>query len=309
MDWIANMPGPQFLGLYAAVIVAILSAAFLAMRSGNGGDGLDSVVSTAPDPYEMAFMRGGEMEVAKLLLIELARRGYIQERTGTAIGGGKVYLRQTDGHPSPRLLQDPQRQIFELIGVEEQPLGKLMLSAKFRDAVAGVTRKFEEEMNREGLLISSSKKSRVFLYAATPIFALGAFKLINAVMHGRYNVAFLVIFFILSMAVLWAITRRRLTPRGKRYFQQTQTAYRGDTSDVVLDPGSAQSSDMLLHVGLFGAPILFGTAASGYATMLGLDPNRKYGPSGCGSSCGGSSSGGGDGGGCGGGCGGCGGGD
>ena len=306
MDWIANMPGPQFLGLYAAVIVLTLIAAYMRLSSSGRDDTPNPRVSTAPDPYQMAYLRGGDAEVGKLLLIELARRGYVQERTGTTLSGGKVFLRQTDSHPSPALLPAAQRKVFDLVGGAEQSLQKLMRGAEFRGAVSSMTTTFSEAMGAEGLMVQSGKRRNVILTSAALIFGLGGFKLLVALANGRYNVGFLLLLSLFAFVALGAIATKRLTSRGRRYLNQTQDAYRGETADVIFDAGSAQPNSMLLHVGLFGAPILFGTAASGYATMLGLDPNRNYGSGGCGAGCGSGCSGGG---GCGGGCGGCGGGD
>jgi uncharacterized protein (TIGR04222 family) len=306
MDWIANMPGPQFLGLYAAVIVLTLVVAYMRLGASGRDDAPDPRVSTGPDPYQMAYLRGGDAEVGKLLLIELARRGYIQERTGATLSGGKVFLRQTDSHPSPALLPAPQRKVFEAVGVGEQSLQKLLRSREFGAAVSSITISFNETLGTDGLLVQSGKRLKVILTSALLIFGLGGFKLVVALSNGRYNVGFLLLLSLFALIALGAIASRRLTLRGRRYLNQTQDAYRGETADVIFDASSAQANSMLLHVGLFGAPILFGTAASGYATMLGLDPKRNYGSGGCGSGCGSGCSGGG---GCGGGCGGCGGGD
>ena len=312
MDWIANMPGPQFLGFYAAVIVSTLVAAYILIRSSGNDSGVDPLVSTSPDPYLMAYMRGDDVEVAKLALIELARRGFIQERTGASLTGGKVYLRQSDGHPHPALLPAPLRQVFELVGKEEKPLARLMKASAFRQAMEDLTKSAKEKMSREGLLVDDAARLKTLLFGTVVILGLGGFKLAAALSAGRFNVGFLILLLVAGMFGLMIIAGLRLTARGRKHFLRTQDAYRPDTSGVVLDASAAQNSALLLHLGLFGAPILFGTSASAYATMLGLDPKQRYGASGCGAGCGSSSSssGGGEGGGggCGGGCGGCGGG-
>ncbi|MEZ5392708.1 MAG: TIGR04222 domain-containing membrane protein [Bryobacterales bacterium] len=238
MDWIANMPGPQFLGLYASLIAVALAGAYFAMRASPQGDGLQPVVPSSPDPYEMAYLRGGEMEVSKLALIELARGGYIQERVGTALRGGKVLLGQSEG-ASPSRLSAPLRQIFDLVGGDGKSPGELMRESGFRGAVGQIVARFEPRVQREGLLVPTGRKMAVFLYTAMPILSLGGYKLAVALSKGRYNVGFLIIFTLVALIALRAITSQRLTARGKKYFWQTQEAYRGETGEAVLDASPA----------------------------------------------------------------------
>ncbi len=309
MEWIANMPGPAFLGFYAVVILAVLAVAYLAIRSSFGGGGADPMVPVLPNPYEMAYMRGGEREIGKLVLIELARRGYIEERTDSAGGGGRAYLRQAENPPQTHELAGPHRQIFELVGRQDQPVARLMKNKAFAAAIEEITSGFLPRLREEGLVVGDFQRAKVLFLAAVAITGLGGYKLADALLEGRSNVIFLIVFLILGLIALWHAVSPRLTWRGNKYFRSTQDVFRYETADATLDPGGTESNRMLLHVGLFGAPILFGTAASGYATMLGLDPKSRYSDSGCGSGCGSSTSCSGDGdggGGCGSGCGGCG---
>ena len=303
MEWIANMEGPTFLALYAAVILSTLLLAYSFIRSSPAGDKVDPMVPAHPNPYEMAYLRGGDREIAKLVLIELAKRGYIKEKGDSTSKGGKAYLRKLAGHPAVHELSAPHRAILDLVK-EDEPVGQLIGNPELLAAVEDLKGEFLPRLQGEGMLVESSKRAKVLLGSAIVVIGLGGYKLAVALGKGKFNVGFLILFCVVAMFALWVVVSPRLTGRGRKYFRATQEAYRPATSDVVLDSSAAVSNDMLLHVGLFGAPILFGTGASAYATMLGLDPARRYGDSGCGSGCGGSS-GGGDG--CGGGCGGCGG--
>ena len=87
MATIANMYGPDFLWLYAGVIVCalgvLLGAALLPrrrLRASTAG------VSLNPDPYEIAYLRGGELEVGRLALIDLIEEGWLQEKIGASMG-------------------------------------------------------------------------------------------------------------------------------------------------------------------------------------------------------------------------------
>ena len=305
MEWLANMPGPTFLGFFALVILVVLGASFVIIRSNPSRERGDPLVPVLPNAYEMAYMRGGEAELGKLALIELARKGYVRERGVVSAPGGKATLRQADQPPPAHDLSAPQRTIFELVGKKEQPVSSLVRHPDFAAAVEEIKSGFIPRLHEQGLIVGDLRRAKVLFLAAVIITGLGGYKLADSLLEDRFNIGFLIVFLLLGLLALWHVVGARLTWRGEKYFRKTQEAYRYDTTDAVLESGSREANDMLLHVGLFGAPILLGTAASGYATMIGLDPRRRYSDSGCSSDCGdagSSSDGGGDGG-----CGGCGG--
>src|SRR5438067_4383703 len=76
LDAIATMPGPQFLVLYACVIALTLFVCRLLLRRADSTAALPpALVPSEPDPYEIAYLRGGEKELTRLLICELIERG------------------------------------------------------------------------------------------------------------------------------------------------------------------------------------------------------------------------------------------
>ena len=132
LDWIDNLPGPQFLGFYASLIATTLAACFVALRyTGGGQASAAEQLPSNPDPYEIAYLRSGRRAVQSLVLLDLKHQGYIKQRLGT---DKKPYVRQVDGPPDPLRLSEPQREIFRVIGKGQEPLGQVVISGPFRPA-------------------------------------------------------------------------------------------------------------------------------------------------------------------------------
>ena len=83
MDWllklIADMPGPLFLFVYGSVIGLTLVSCWWWLRQGDPTSSLPPVQTpSAPDPYEVAYLRGGENEVLPVVLFRLLQQGALQ---------------------------------------------------------------------------------------------------------------------------------------------------------------------------------------------------------------------------------------
>src|SRR4029078_10245815 len=104
-NFIADMPGPTFLVFYAAVIVTVYFVVWLVLRQRDSSHLLPPMAIPAdPDPYEIAYLRGGENEVLRLIILELIQREYLKIE-GDTIG---IHPRPSN----PRHLQEPHRTCF-----------------------------------------------------------------------------------------------------------------------------------------------------------------------------------------------------
>ncbi|MBI1355331.1 MAG: TIGR04222 domain-containing membrane protein [Acidobacteria bacterium] len=302
MDWIASMPGPQFLGLYFVVIAATLAACWAALRTVSG-DGPEPMVPVNPDPYQLAWLRGGDDEVARLAIIDLARRGLLHESPGRGLLG-KPRVRPSK-EPPPRGLAAGPRMVMEAFKQHDLPLAGMLKQAAFRDAVRSIVDPIAAQFG-DSFLVSSAQRLYVFGFGALAILGLGGYKLVVALSKGRTNVGFLCLFALIGTGVLWALTRARLNSRGRLYLERAKGAYRELETRPKMEGTGLQPQELLLAVALFGAPVLLGGPDMMYASMLGEDLRRRtsgWTDTSSGSSCSSSDSGGG----CGGGCGGCGG--
>lgn len=82
IEFIRAMSPPAFFLLYAtAVVVGVVASGRYAVRRADRTDTLPQLpVSPAPDPYEVAYLRGGKAEVARLAVLALMQVGSLEVR-------------------------------------------------------------------------------------------------------------------------------------------------------------------------------------------------------------------------------------
>src|SRR6516164_5428580 len=84
MNWllhnaIADLYGPYFLLFYAMTIVAIVAACYSSIRRADRTKDLElPPIRGKVDPYEIAYLRGGENEVTRVAIASLIQRGLLQ---------------------------------------------------------------------------------------------------------------------------------------------------------------------------------------------------------------------------------------
>ena len=200
MDWLLNNPiatmyGPHFLVLYGLVILVTLAGCWWACREPRA-DSLPPVPSK-PDPYEIAYLRGGEAEVTKLIALDLIQRGYLET------GAGDRQLGQAGNAPDARHLTQIERQVFDRL---KTPLDveSLATDASLGTAIASHAAPYEQRLQGESLITTRTQKDSVRqarIFGALLIGGLGGYKLYAALSSGHSNVLFLIIMG-LSSAVL-----------------------------------------------------------------------------------------------------------
>lgn len=306
MNWldnpIANMHGPQFLGFYAAVIVTTLGLLWFFSRRVDATTGQPvPPVPTEPDPYAIAYLRGGLGEVARVAVFELLQREYIEGKEGI--------FKETAKHPGLRHLHGVPRIAYDWLKTKGSLTAREVFSS--RGLVTQLEGQAESELRRpleaDQLLVNSHSKSlrRRWAGAATALMlGLGGYKLAVALTKGYTNIVFLVLMLIFALvaSIVTALSMPSLTLRGRKYLDALNLAF----DQLTHRPEARQESSYLpLMVGLFGVSALGGTSFAYYADDLErmqqvAQASGDAGLASCGSSCGGG------GGGCGGGCGGCG---
>jgi len=302
MATIANMYGPDFLWLYAGVIVCALGACWALLYLPGGGAEPPRPVSQNPDPYEIAYLRGGEIEVGRLALIELIEEGWLHEKVGGSMGkpSAGAVLRRADTPPSSYVAASKHKLLEQFSGSAHTARAALKLDG-FRAAVADLVRPFASQCER--FLVPKDSRNMIVLPAAVIVLGLGAFKFSVALAAGRSNVGFLLIFAAAASFGLWRLGTMRLNRAGQEHLSRLQEAFE-EMRIAPIEPGSDSREKLMLRYALYGAAAI-GSASIAHAAMLGLNPNQSSAWDSSSSSCGDS---GGDSG-CGGGCGGCGGGE
>jgi uncharacterized protein (TIGR04222 family) len=314
---LANLPGPEFLVLYILFIITTITGfRLLKNRLDKTAHFAVPPIPHKPDPFVIAYLRGGENELARTVVFSLAQKNLLK-----FVNGDK----KSEVHPTKieydrRSLQpieqtalnwfDGNRETKEIFKKDGLANTLKMYADVFQSQLEMHHFIPDEEMNR--------RNSRLALKAFLLFGSLGAYKFIAAFMNGYSNVAGIIIITIIGTIVLGVTAKMsRLTNLGKTYLERLQLAFdkvkpSNHYTELNASPVPAATfaavDPFLLSVGVFGGAALAGTIYSDYNRTFERAQNQSGGSSGCGAGCGSSScsSGGCSGGSCGGGCGGCG---
>ena len=76
---ITELTGPEFLVFYAILIVATVAFCWWRRQRCDSSVSLPPAsLPDRPEPYEIAFLRGGETEVARVAIVRLMELGYLE---------------------------------------------------------------------------------------------------------------------------------------------------------------------------------------------------------------------------------------
>ncbi len=312
MDWlmhnfIADMYGPAFLLFYGLMIGFTVLMCWILLRQSDSTASLPLPhIPLQPDPYEIAYLRGGENEVVRVVIFNLIQRGYLGVAEGT-----KPQIERLSRHPDPRYLTQIERSVFDWFSMPhpaEAIFQSRALPSKIEESIA----RYEQQLRREQLVMPPDVEDTargLRLTGLLVIIGLGGYKLLVALAKGRTNVAFLIIMGLAGGWILWKICQLPwLSRRGQAYLERLQSAFEGLKDRAPMIGAAAADPSLPLLVGVFGVEVLAGTFYDNYQSMFrrAATSGGSWGGDGsfssCGSSCGSCG-----GGGCGGGCGGCGG--
>jgi uncharacterized protein (TIGR04222 family) len=327
MEWIldnplASMYGPLFLLVYAVLIGFLIFAHHARKKSLDWTSKLPPLqIPANPDPYEIAYLRGGENEVARSVIFSLTQRGYLIH-TKDFIKNESLFQR-AETIPDIRFLTPMEKKVLYFFA-SPKTTKEVFESNGVNEIAQEFCGSYEERLRSEKLLTPTDIQETVTrnsFIAALVILGFGSFKFIAAIAHGRFNVIFLIIMAVVGIVILGRNSKLpRLSQRGRDYLEALQVAFARLKNSSTMkheerllsSPTFAGVDPMLLMVGVFGIGALSGTSYDYFPQTFqrGAQENN-WSSSSCGSAsaCGSSCSSGGDGGGCGGGgCGGCGGG-
>jgi uncharacterized protein (TIGR04222 family) len=269
MDWltnnfIANMYGPSFLLLYIVTIAAALMLGKNFIRSADTTDREPSMPPPSkPDPYELAYLRGGEQEVIRLTVFRLVQTGRL---TLADAKSGKIARADGPAHLSE--MSDMERTVYKALDNPETVRGICRrIFPKFMKDCAPLERHLRERR----LLVDQSvieSVYRVRKVVLAVILGLGGYKLAVALSRGRANVLFLIILAVVGcILTIRKLKAPRLSRRGEDYLKQLQAGLEDEKNAIGADSQS-EGSDLTLFVALFGFGVLAGTPFAGYMDIL-----------------------------------------
>lgn len=319
------MYGPYFLAVYAVFILGVVIVLAIAKRLIDRTDRLPSpAIPHKIDPYEIAFLRGGINELARSVVFSLVQNKFLE----VSNSGKDSFISRSKDQVAGNL-RNIEKITLDWFGETRNAkdiFGKSGLVVQLK-SFADV---YATSLEQRQLLTSDESAAGFSMFkwiGILSIAAAGGYKMIAALMNGRFNITFLVILGVIGVIAARYVSKLpRMTKLGNAYLERLQLAFgelkvraTRESAAVGQQMPSAQTTfagvdPLLLSVGVFGGSILAGTMYDSYNKAF--ERSQAVSASSCGASCGscsdaGSCSGGsscssGCGSGCGGGCGGCG---
>jgi uncharacterized protein (TIGR04222 family) len=293
MDWLtdnflANMSGVPFLEFYAVVAALTVTFGYLFPRARDrAGSRSPPLTPPRPDPYEMAYLRGGGPDVIRAAIFRLQQARLIEIAAGSVATAA--------AKPAPGELNIVEQHVLDAIKTSPKP-SDLFKRADLKDTIERFCAPMRARLHAQNLLQPDEVRSvaRACLFGGGALLAaLGGYKLALAIAHGRTNTGFLIILTIGSIFALALVTRKaaqgNASALGRAWLEQVRLAHAGNAGAVaalshVAAPRSGiavADGGALLLVSLYGYEVLKGTPHSALADIF-----AKSGGSDGGSSCG-----------------------
>lgn len=292
---VLDLPGPDFLALYAAVLAVAGPVALLLRRLLRRPSGNVDLRFLSLRPVEVAYLAGGEQQAVSALVASLAQQKLITVKHGTeptvVVAG-----------PLPHGADAVERELYNLLGTGPTTIERTS------SAASRVLAPLQRKLMELGLLIPESDKWPPRLIPASvlgAVLVLGLAKVVVGISRDRPVTLLVVLCALVTAGIIWLLaTGPRRSVLGDTVLNRLRAANAGLQETASVKPDRLSSEDLALAVGLFGANAI----ATGPMGDLGLamkhrrETSSRSNCSSCSSGCGGGSGGGG----CGGGCGGCG---
>ena len=294
MNPITSLPAAEFLLLYGMLIALIVALAAAYLWAGDPTRYLIPQVQGRIDPYEVAYLRGGQNELARVVMVSLVERGLLE--CGSAKGllssvlGSTKYITQTTKRPGPGSLSTLEQEVYGWFA-DRRSVGEVF-SDELPARLGSFCLPLEERLQQQQLLQGDDEAPRWHVIAPgiLVISAIALARIVVALQRGR-PFGFLIAMCVVGVVVLLLASKRRLTALGRAYLAQLRSHLRPEA-------GGPEGMDYAF------AAAVAGTAALANTPLADLGTEFKKGEQEATAACGGD---GGDGGGGCGGCGGCGG--
>jgi uncharacterized protein (TIGR04222 family) len=311
---IANLSGGWFLLFYVTVIVLTAIAFGLYKSRLDWTNNLPlPLVTNNPDPFEIAYLRGGENELARTVIFSLVQKKFLE----IIADGTKNYIKLTSTQPNWTTLSEMERQVLKYFQATRE-VSEVFGSYGLPEILETYSLQYGAKIEQSNFLTPSDvvTKTRILsILIGLTVASLGIYKIVAAMINGRSNVIFTAVLAVIGFVIFVNLGKvNRLSVLGQKYVERLQQAFdnfKAKIQNPLPLPNNQAATfnsidPFLLTVGVFGVGALAGTEFYEYEQAFHRS-SAASSSGGCGSGCGSSScSSGGDGGG---GCGGCGGGD
>jgi uncharacterized protein (TIGR04222 family) len=293
---VADIDSEYLLLFYVIAIGAVILACYHSVRSADGTRHMEPPeIPARLDPYELAYLRGGEREVTRIAIISLLRRGLLQITESRDWSSIDLVIRKRVDRgrkPEPGELSPIEACImkwtgFPALGREiDEPGG-------IPDLLRGMCGDYGDDLADQKLLAPPGMKqigARLWWIGSALILGLGGYLLAVALAKGEPIVAVV----LCPMALIGVIALAtaclnfpRISHRGRAYLEQLELAYdrltsrgrrrghsrsaltmAGDPDDREPKRESSVYADRLLMDGIFGEVSTADTPLTDLATAM-----------------------------------------
>jgi uncharacterized protein (TIGR04222 family) len=280
-----DLSGPSFLVFYIVFAVIVVVAVKLAIDTAEQGAPPALPLS---DPYQIAWLRGGTAEAARIAVLALTDRGLLAIQGDDLVNFG----------PARSFVREPLERAILARCAQSGTAATAVLDDPAVEQACAV---YQAQLERLQLMpdpAMRARRNRWLAIATAILLGVAVIKIDIAIGRGKYNLGFLIILGLIALWVMWRLTRRRRTSLGNRMVKDLRRLFRALRQRAASIRSGAMTSDTVLLAAVFGLSVLPGT---GFADLLRVYKKSASSGGGCGTSCGSGCGGGG------GGCGGCGG--
>src|SRR6267142_2450986 len=196
-----DLSGPPFLAFYVVVVIFVVVAAKLFIDAGEGG-----VPPSLPlgDPYQIAWLRGGTSEAARIAVLALTDRGLLAVQGDNLVNFG----------PARSFVQEPLERAILALCAQSGTAATAVLDDPAVEQACAV---YQAQLERLQLMpdpAMRARRNRWLAIATAILLGVAVIKIDIAIGRGKYNVEFLIILRLIALCVMWRLTRRRRTSLG-----------------------------------------------------------------------------------------------
>ncbi|MEC9440056.1 MAG: TIGR04222 domain-containing membrane protein [Myxococcota bacterium] len=263
---LATLDPGAYLGVYTLGVCAVAAGMFVRRQKSDETNGMRlPAIPEELDPHELAYLNGGIEELSRLVVFDLARRGWLEMFEESSMFGDDHYLKRAEDHPPVNLLRPIEKEVWDLIEgtvLMSNLMGTIDLPAHL-DTFAS---DYRARLSKKKMMLTDAQQSSEGTLAAgamVMVMAPGVYRMLIA-MQARTEewLAFLV-WALLSGLLVWFCAKPRFrTNLGDRYLDALRREF-----DAMRDHmhiwGEAAAAHTATLAALFGArSVLRGTAAA-----------------------------------------------
>src|ERR1700730_8117706 len=193
-----GLSGPSFLVFYIVIAVIAVVAVKLAIDAAEQGAPPALPLS---DPYQIAWLRGGTPEAARIAVLALTDRGLLAIQGEDLVNFG----------PARSFVREPLERAILACCAQSGTAATAVLDDP---AVERACAPYQAQLERLQLMPDAAMRARRyrwFAIATAMLLGIAFIKIEIAIGRDRYNVGFLFILTVIAIWALWLFVRRRRT--------------------------------------------------------------------------------------------------